>query len=158
MNNTALYPGSFDPFTLGHKTIVDKSLEIFDTVIIAVGVNNKKSSFFSTKKRIALINKVYGDNPNVKVVTYEGLTSNFCRTNNIKYIVRGLRNIHDFEFEREIAYINNSLNNELETIFLLTPSEYVIISSSTVRELLTFGGDPMKFMPSEIDIKDLMDR
>lgn len=156
MNNTALYPGSFDPFTLGHKTIVDKSLEIFENVIIAVGVNNKKSSYFSTEKRIALIHKIYGNNPKVSVVTYEGLTSDFCKENNIKYIVRGLRNIHDFEFEREIAYINTSLNRELETIFLLTPSEYVIISSSTVREILTFGGDPMQFMPSEIDLNDLL--
>ena len=156
MKKVAIYPGSFDPFTLGHKSIVENSIGIFDEVIIAIGHNNNKSGYYSVEKRMELINKVFGSNPKVKVTSYEGLTSDYCKANNINYIVRGLRNIRDFEFEREIAQINQTLNDNLETIFLLTPIETSIISSSTIRELLDMGGDPMKFMPEELTITDLM--
>ncbi len=155
MAKTAIYPGSFDPFTLGHKAIVDKSLDIFDEVIIAIGYNNKKHGFLPVAKRQALIEKVYHSNHRVKVISYEGLTSDYCREQKITHIVRGLRNIRDFEAEKEIALINTMLNSNLETVFLLTPSDTALISSSTIRELLELGGDPMQFMPKEINIEDL---
>ena len=155
MSKTAIYPGSFDPFTLGHKAIADKSLKIFDEVIIAIGYNNKKSGYYSIEKRKELINKIYCNNPNIKVIDYTGLTSDICDKYDTKHIVRGLRNIRDFEFEREIAMINNSLNSNLETLFLLTPSETSAISSSTIRELLELGANPMQFMPNELTIEDL---
>lgn len=155
MKKVAIYPGSFDPFTLGHKSIVINSLGIFDEVIIAIGVNCKKSGYYNIEKRKELIEKVFKNTPKVKVISYEGLTSDYCRDENITYIIRGLRNIRDFEFEREIAQINQSLNNKLETIFLLTPAQTSIISSSTIRELLEMGGNPMKFMPEELTFEDL---
>ena len=155
MSKTAIYPGSFDPFTLGHKSIVDKSLDIFDEVVIAIGYNINKKGYYSISKRKELINKIYGNNPNVKIIDYTGLTSVLCEKLDIKHIVRGLRNINDFEFEKDIAIINSSLNENVETIFLLTPSEMSVISSSTIRELIELGGNPMKFMPSELTIEDL---
>ena len=155
MKKVAIYPGSFDPFTLGHKSIVDNSLGIFDEVIIAIGFNNKKCGYYTVEKRKELILKVFNNNPKISVISYEGLTSDYCRDNNITYIIRGLRNIRDFEFEREIAQINQALNDKLETIFLLTPAQTSIISSSTIRELLDLGGDPMRFMPEELSIDDL---
>lgn len=151
----ALYPGSFDPFTLGHQVIVNKSLGLFDKIIVAVGTNTKKSGYFSVEKRLELIAKVFKADPRVEIVSYSELTYEFCRKHDIRYVVRGLRNIHDFEFEREIAYINQMFNRELETIFLLTPSDHTVISSSVVREILSFGGDPMSFMPKELSLEDL---
>lgn len=155
MRKIAIYPGSFDPFTLGHKYIVEKSLDIFDQVIIAVGHNVKKTGYYSIQKRIELIEKVFKNNSNIKTVSYTGLTSDFCKEHEIKHIIRGLRNIRDFEMEREIAQINSSLNPNLETLFLLTPAETSIISSSTIRELLELNGNPMKFMPNELTLEDL---
>lgn len=155
MKKIGIYPGSFDPFTLGHQSIVEKALDIFDEVIIAIGYNNKKSGHYSIEKRIKLIEKVFASQPKVSATKYTGLTSEFCKEQKIKHLIRGLRNSHDFEIEKEIAQINKRLNTNLETIFLLTSSETSLISSSTVREVLELGGDPMQFMPKELTIKDL---
>ncbi len=155
MGAKAIYPGSFDPFTQGHKEIVDKALLIFDHVVIAIGYNIAKSGHFSLEKRIELIQKVYANNPRVSIVSYTGLTSVYCAQNGISHIIRGLRNGKDFSYEKEIALVNKSLDHSIETVFLLSDSDKSLISSSTVRELLCFGADPMQFMPKELTIDDL---
>lgn len=155
MVNYAVYPGSFDPFTLGHKLIVDKALLLFDKVIIAIGENSQKRSFLEIEQRELLINKVYVGNRRVEVTHYSELTADFCRKRNIKHIVRGIRNVGDFEFERNIAQINQRLYASLETVFLMTPPEFSEISSGIVRDIIYHGGDPMQFMPEEITIDDL---
>lgn len=151
----ALYPGSFDPFTLGHKVIVEQSLRLFDEIVIAIGANINKKSFLSVEKRIELIEKCFNGNSNVKVISYTGLTAEYCRANNINFIVRGVRNTVDFEFERSIAGVNKKLNPNIENIFLMTPVEYSEISSTVVREILINGGDPSEFMPKEISLEDI---
>ena len=155
MEKIALCPGSFDPFTAGHQIIIDKSLMLFDTVVIAIGVNNKKKSFFSLEKRISLIEKVYAGNPRVEITAYDNLTADYCRQNGIRFIIRGIRNVGDFEFERNVAQINKRLFEPLETIFLMTPPEFSEISSSVVREILEHQGDPTQFMPDRISLDDL---
>lgn len=158
MKKIGFYPGSFDPFTMGHQSIVEKSLGIFDEIIIAVGYNINKAGYYSVDKRIEIIEKVFFDCPQVSVISYDGLTSDFCKRHDIKYLIRGLRNSRDFEIEKEIALINNQLNPNLETIFLLTSSDKSLISSSCIREILELGGNPMQFMPSELTLEELMCR
>ena len=121
MNKIAVFPGSFSPFSLGHKAVVDSALPLFDKVIIAVGNNPKKNQYFSIKKRLKWINDVYKNMPNISVERYEGLTVDFCKTVNANFIVRGLRDSHDFKFEKNIAQMNKKLNAEIETIFIITP-------------------------------------
>ncbi len=151
----AIYPGSFDPFTLGHKLIVDKGLLIFDKIIVGLGENVNKKTYFSLEKRESIIRKVYEGDPRVEVVHYGNLTADFCRDNGINFIIRGIRNVGDFEFERNVAQINQKLNPVLETVFLMTPAEYSEISSTIIRDILIHGGDPMQFMPKGIRLEDL---
>lgn len=151
----AIYPGSFDPFTLGHKAIVEKSLAIFDRVVIAIGYNCNKRGHFSIEHRKALIEKVFDGVDGVEVVIYEGMTAHYCKENNINFIVRGVRNFADFETERDIAELNSLLAPSLETIFLMTPPELGKVSSSAVREFLLHGTDPMALMPEELTLDDL---
>ena len=156
MEKIALYPGSFDPFTLGHQLIVDKSLTLFDKVVIAIGENNNKRTHFSQSKRINLIRKIYKDNPRVEIAAYNKLTADYCKERAINFIVRGIRNVGDFEFERNIAQINKRLNHKLETVFLMTPPQYSEISSSIVRDILLHGGNPLQFMSKGITMDDLL--
>lgn len=150
----AIYPGSFDPFTLGHKVIVEQSLRLFDKIIIAIGDNIAKKPFISTERRIELIRKCFKDNNRIEIVVYKGLTAEYCRINDINIIIRGVRNTVDFEFERSTANVNQKLNNKLETIFLMTPVEYSEISSTIVREVFINGGNPSMFLPDEISVED----
>lgn len=150
----AIYPGSFDPFTLGHKVIVEKSLKMFGSVVIAIGINDKKSGFITVEKRIELINRIYGNDPRVEVLSYKGLTIDFCKENNIGVIIRGVRNFIDFEYERSISNINNSLSSDIDTVLILTPPEVSDISSSVVRELLFHGRMPSEFLPPEFTVED----
>lgn len=150
----AIYPGSFDPFTLGHKVMVEKALKMFDSVVVAVGINDKKSGFISVTKRLELINRLYDKNPRVEVVSYRGLTVDYCKENGIGVIVRGVRNFIDFEYERSISNINGQLASDIDTIMIFTPPEISDISSSVVRELLFHGKMPSEFLPSEFDVKD----
>lgn len=154
-NKIAIYPGSFDPFTLGHKLIVDKGLLLFDKIVIGLGENVNKRTFIPLRKREAIINKVYGRDDRVVVVHYDNLTADFCRDNGINFIIRGIRNVGDFEFERNVAQINMRLNPSLETVFLMTPPEYSEISSTIVRDILVHGGNPLQFMPDGITMDDL---
>ncbi len=145
----AVFPGSFDPITLGHCEIIEKACEIFDEVIVSVGNNSDKNYKFSLNKRLKFISDEFINNPKVFVEKYEGLTVDFCKNKNIKHIVRGLRNPADFEFEKKIALFNNSLEN-IETIFFLTSPNNAFISSSMVREIMDNGGNFKKFVPNSV--------
>jgi len=147
----AVFPGSFDPITLGHCEIIEKACEIFDEVIVSVGNNSEKNYRFSLNQRLKFISDEFINNPKVYVEKYEGLTVDFCKNKNIKHIVRGLRNPADFEFEKKIALFNNSLEN-VETIFFLTSPNNAFISSSMVREIMDNGGNFKMFVPSSVMI------
>ncbi|MEE1097981.1 MAG: pantetheine-phosphate adenylyltransferase [Bacteroidales bacterium] len=148
----ALFPGSFDPITKGHKSIVERALPMFDKIVVAVGTNTAKNSVFPLEKRIEWIEKTFAQYDNVEVVTFNSLTVDFCREIGAKYILRGLRNSTDFQYERNIARINQELDSEIETIFLMTKPDDAAISSSLVREILSFGRDVSQFIPEEIEI------
>ena len=145
----AMFPGSFDPITIGHCEIIEKACEIFDELIVSVGNNSDKDYKFSLDQRLKFISDEFKNNSKVYVEKYEGLTVDFCKTKNIKHIVRGLRNPADFEFEKKIALFNNSLEN-VETIFFLTSPNNAFISSSMVREIIDNGGDFKKFVPNSV--------
>jgi len=145
----AIFPGSFDPITLGHCEIIEKACEIFDELIVSVGNNSDKDYKFSLDQRLKFISDEFKNNSKVYVEKYEGLTVDFCKSKNIKHIVRGLRNPADFEFEKKIALFNNSLEN-VETIFYLTSPNNAFISSSMVREIMDKGGNFKKFVPNSV--------
>ena len=145
----AIFPGSFDPLTLGHCEIIKKATQVFDQVIVSVGNNSEKKYMFSLDQRLDFISSEFESNPLVTVEKYDGLTAEFCKTKNIKHIVRGLRNPADFEFEKKIALFNNSLG-EIETIFFLTSPNNAFISSSMVREIIENGGNYKKFVPESV--------
>tara|TARA_B100001287_G_scaffold99151_1_gene83404 strand:- start:8309 stop:8761 length:453 start_codon:yes stop_codon:yes gene_type:complete len=144
-----IFPGSFDPLTLGHCEIILKATEVFNKVVVAVGNNPKKKYMFSLNKRYEFIKKEFRNHDRVYVEKYEGLTVEFCKKKRIKHIIRGLRNPADFEFEKKIALFNNSLEN-VETIFFLTSPNNAFISSSMVREIIDNGGDYEKFVPKSV--------
>ena len=145
----AVFPGSFDPITLGHCEIIEKACEIFDEVIVSVGNNSDKNYRFSIDQRLKFISDEFINNSKVYVEKYQGLTIDFCKNKNVKHIVRGLRNPADFEFEKKIALFNNSLEN-VETIFFLTSPKNAFISSSMVREIMDNGGNFEKFVPNSV--------
>lgn len=152
MKRIAVFPGSFDPITLGHRSIVLRALPIFDEIYVAVGINMEKRSTFDLKDRIAWCEAVFKDYPQVKVESYEGLTADFCKKVGARTIIRGLRCGSDFEYENMIGHANKRLHPELETIFLLTESELVGVSSSVVRDIYKNGGDTSKFLPLEVKL------
>ncbi len=144
---TALFAGSFDPFTKGHKDIVDRALNsIADEVVIAIGVNYNKKYMFSLDERIAAIKDIYINVPRVRVESYEGLTTDYARKINADFLLRGVRSVKDYEFERDIAEVNKKLTG-IETVLMLTSPELSCISSSVVRELLSYGKDVKEFIP-----------
>jgi pantetheine-phosphate adenylyltransferase len=142
-----IFPGSFDPFTKGHESIVMKALEVFDEIIIAIGVNSKKQSFFSLEKRKNHIESLFDDR--VQVISFEGLTVDLCKKMNCKHLVRGLRDVKDFEYERSIAQMNRALY-PIETIFFLTDIEFSSINASIVREIAINGGDITPFVTNPV--------
>jgi pantetheine-phosphate adenylyltransferase len=154
MKKIAVFPGSFDPFTIGHEAIVKRALSLFDEIIIAVGGNALKKSYFSLTTRKEMISKVFKNEPRVKVDHYEGLTVDYCRKNNAKYILRGLRTAADFEFERAIAQVNRAMAPDLESVFILSVPEHTPINSTIVRDIIRSGGDASMFVPSSINLKD----
>jgi pantetheine-phosphate adenylyltransferase len=153
MENIAIFPGSFDPFTIGHESVVLRALPLFDKIIVAVGYNSAKSGFFPLEKRIKWIEAIFENEKKIEVQSYEGLTANFCKQVGAKYLLRGLRTAADFEYERAIAQMNNLLDNDIETVFLLTKPEHSPISSTIVREVIRHGGDASQFVPKQIDLK-----
>ena len=152
MTKIAIFPGSFSPFSIGHKSIIDRALPMFDKIIIAIGINSEKNQYFSIEERIKWIEDVYINNPKINVKFYEGLTVDFCYKEKAKYILRGLRDSHDFKFEKNIAQMNKELNNTIETIFLIAPAEISHISSTIIRDIIKNGGDVSKFIPKQIKI------
>ncbi len=150
MKRIAVFPGSFDPITRGHESIIKRAIPIFDKIIIAIGANIEKVNYFSIEKRIGFIKKVFRNYPMIEVVEYTGLTIDLCDRVKAKYILRGLRTSADFEFERSIGQVNKKLKPDIETIFLLTLPEHTALNSSVVRDILRHGGDASQFIPEDI--------
>ena len=148
----AIFPGSFDPITLGHFDIIKRSLPLFDEIIIAIGVNADKKYMFSIEDRKRFIQESFANEPQVSVITYEGLTIDLCKKFGAKFILRGLRNPADFEFEKAIAHTNRRLS-KIETVFLLTAAQTSFISSSIVRDVIRNGGDYKILVPESVKIK-----
>lgn len=142
----AIFPGSFDPFTVGHASIVKRGLPLFDEIVIGVGVNESKRSLYSYEERVRAIRELYADEPRIRVVSYADLTVDLARRENAGFILRGLRSVKDFEYERDIAMMNERLSG-IETVLLFTEPQYSSISSSVVRELIAFGKDVKEFLP-----------
>jgi len=154
MKKIAVFPGSFDPFTIGHETIVLRALGLFDEIIIAVGANALKKSYYSLETRKKMITKVFRNEPRIRVDHYEGLTVAYCRKNDAQYILRGLRTAADFEFERAIAQVNRAMALDIESVFLLTVPEHSPVNSTIVRDIIRSRGDASMFVPSSINLKD----
>jgi pantetheine-phosphate adenylyltransferase len=152
MKRTALFPGSFDPFTAGHLNILRRALTMFDEVVVAVGINQDKRGFFEMPKRLQIINQATAGIPGVSVIQYDSLTIDLCRKLGIKHVVRGVRNMIDFETERSIADANRRLAPEIETIIIPTAQEFAHISSSAVRDILKHGGDYSAFIPKGVKL------
>jgi len=148
----AIFPGSFDPLTLGHHDIIMRGITLFDELIIAVGINADKKYMFTIEERLGFITRAFKNEPKIKVLTYEGLTVDFCEEVNADFILRGLRNPADFEFEKAIAHTNRKLS-EIETVFLLTSSGKSFISSSIVRDVIRNGGDFSSLVPDTVKVK-----
>lgn len=153
MSRIAVFPGSFDPITKGHESIVKRALPLFDKIIIAIGTNSeKKDAFFSLEKRIQWIKEVFKNETKIEVCEYAGLTVDFCIKKEARFILRGLRTSADFEFERAIAQTNRFLRPEIDTFFLLTSPEHTHITSTIVREVIKNNGDASIFVPDSIDL------
>lgn len=149
----AVFPGSFDPFTKGHESIVRRVLPLFDNVIVAIGINSHKNYYFPLEKRKEWIRKVFADEKKVSVESFTGLTIDFCRKMNAKFIIRGLRTTTDLEFEKAIAQMNKTMANEIETLFILPTPELSAINSTIIRDIVRNGGDASPFVPAAIDLK-----
>jgi pantetheine-phosphate adenylyltransferase len=152
MEKIAVFPGSFDPITLGHVDLVHRALPIFDKIIIAIGENNQKKSLFSLEQRINWLNSVFENNKRVEVGFFENLTADYCRKIGATYLLRGLRNASDFDYEKTISQLNYIIGNGLETFFLISRPAYSHISSTIVREIIKGGGNASPFIPEAIKI------
>jgi pantetheine-phosphate adenylyltransferase len=149
----AVFPGSFDPFTIGHESVVRRALDMFDKVIIGIGLNTTKIRFISIEKSTEGIKKVFADTAGrVEVKVFKGLTVDFCRKENSRYILRGLRTAADFEYERAIAQTNKAMYPEIETVFLLTLPQHTHVNSSIIREIIKQGGDVSQFVPKNYNL------
>lgn len=147
----AIYPGSFDPVTYGHIDIIERASDIFDELIVAVLNNKAKTPLFSVDERVNILNKVLVSLPNVRVLSYEGLLVDFAVSNGAGVVVRGLRAVTDFEYELQLAQTNSVLNSGVDTVFLTTSLKYAYLSSSTVKEVASYGGDISKFVPPYVE-------
>ena len=152
MKKIAVFPGSFDPITVGHEYIVNKASELFDEVYVALGTNTSKKYMFSKDQRMNWLKDVFKNNDSIHVIEYSGLTVDLCKKLEARYLLRGVRNTIDFEYERSIAQMNSKLNPDVETIVLFTKEEYSAISSSIVREIFKNDGDISEFVPKTVDI------
>lgn len=149
----AVFPGSFDPFTVGHQDIVQRALPMYDKIIIAIGYNSNKNGFFTLEDRTKWIKKAFENESKVEVSSYQGLTVDYCNKVGANFILRGLRTASDFEYERAIAQMNKKMHDHIESVFLLTAPEHTPISSTIVRDILRHGGDASEFLPKGIEIK-----
>ncbi|MDH6308254.1 pantetheine-phosphate adenylyltransferase [Dysgonomonas sp. PFB1-18] len=152
MKKKAIFPGTFDPFTIGHHSLVKRSLELVDEIVIAIGKNEAKKSFFSLDSRIEMIELLYSNEPRIAVDTYDNLTVDYAKNINANFIIRGIRSVNDFEYEKTIADMNRKISG-VETVILFTEPELTHISSTIVRELLRFGHDVSQFLPEGMVLK-----
>ena len=152
---TAVFPGSFDPITIGHVSLVKRASKLFDKVIIAIGVNTSKNKLFPLELRIKWIKQVFKDNKKVEVSEFNGLTVDFCNQVGAKYIVRGIRSPSDFDYEKTIAQLNSEMNKKIETILFISKPKHTHISSTIVREIIRVKGDASMLVPPEVDLKAL---
>ena len=150
MKRIALFPGSFDPITKGHESVVRRSAVLFDEIVVAIGENIDKQYMFSLEKRKSWIENTFSDLNNVKIAAYKGLTVDFCKSINAKFIIRGLRSSIDFNYEKSVALMNNTLSSDIETVLLFTDPKYSMISSTSVRDIIKNNGDCSKLIPNEI--------
>ncbi len=153
MPKIAVFPGSFDPVTRGHEDIISRAAPLFDKIIVAIGQNQDKKSFFSIGKRLDFLKTIFKHVPNIVIEKYSGLTVDYCREVGAQYILRGLRTSADFEFERSIAQVNKKLYPEIETVFFLTLPEFTALNSSVVRDILRHGGNVDQFIPQGLELK-----
>ena len=144
-----IFPGTFDPFTIGHQSLVDRALTLVDEIVISIGINSAKKTYFSLEERVASIEQLYRSDPRVKVMLYDSLTVDFAKRIDARFILRGIRTVNDFEYEKYMADVNRELTG-IETFILFTEPEYTHISSSIVRELLQYGKDISRFVPQEV--------
>ena len=154
MKRIAIFPGSFDPFTIGHESIVQRAIPLFDQIVIMIGYNANKKSFFPIEKRLKWINQVFKDEKNVEVRTHEGLTVDFCKEVGAQYILRGIRTSSDFEYERAIAQVNKKMHPEIESVFLLTLPEHTPVNATIIRDIVSHGGDASMFLPNGLDMNE----
>jgi pantetheine-phosphate adenylyltransferase len=150
MQRICLFPGTFDPVTLGHTDIIDRALPLFDKLIIGIGRNSSKVPMFSEEQRQNWIREIYRENPKVDVVVYEGLTVDCCRKAGAHFILRGIRYVNDFEYEKAIADMNRSLDQNIETVFLTCLPQFTSVASTLVRDVLKNGGDVSQFLPTAV--------
>ena len=155
MKKIAVFPGSFDPITTGHVDLIKRALPLFDEIVVAVGVNSQKKCLFSLEQRLSWLEDVFKDEANVKVGHFEKLTVDYCHRINAKYLIRGLRNASDFDYEKTISQLNNILGKGIETLFLISKPEFSHISSTIVREIIKGGGDATPFLPGEIRVGEI---
>ncbi len=150
MQRICLFPGTFDPITLGHVDVIKRAVSLFDKLVIGVGINSSKQPMFTVEQRTTWIKEIFADDPRIEVTGYEGLTVNYCKEIGANYILRGIRYVADFEYEKAIADMNRMLSHEVETIFLTCAPQYSTISSTIVRDVIRNGGDVSLFIPKEI--------
>ncbi|HYV91196.1 MAG TPA: pantetheine-phosphate adenylyltransferase [Chitinophagales bacterium] len=151
MKKIAVFPGSFDPVTIGHIDIINRGLPLFDHIIIGIGENSQKKYLFPLEKRIGWLKKIYEFEPKISVESYTGLTIKFCESHNAQFILRGIRSAGDFEFEKAVSQTNRVLSRNIETIFILSNPSLSVVSSSIVRDVIVNGGDASPFIPEEIE-------
>lgn len=154
MQRVCLFPGSFDPVTKGHIDIIQRSVNLFDKLIIGIGINSNKQPMFSAEQRVRWIQETFVHDPRIEVVSYEGLTVNFCKQIGAQYILRGVRYVSDFEYEKAIADMNRMLESSVETIFIPCSPEFSTISSTLVRDVIRNGGDVHQFVPDSVTWRD----
>lgn len=145
-----LFPGTFDPVTLGHVDIINRALPLFDKIVVGIGVNSAKNPMFSAAQRMAWFNEIYKDEPKVESTTFEGLTVDFCKNIGAKFILRGIRFVSDFEYEKSIADANRTMDRNIETVFLTGEPLYTSVASTIVRDILKNGGDASPFLPDAV--------
>ena len=150
--STAVFPGSFDPVTIGHVDLVRRATRLFDKVIVGVGSNSEKKYMFTEERRIQMTTEAFSGIERVVVMPYSGLTVDFCKKNHAHFIIRGIRGASDYEFEKSISVVNHSLNSEIETVFLLSDPKHESISSTIVRDIIRNGGDARPFLPPNVTI------
>jgi len=150
MQRICLFPGTFDPITLGHVDIIRRAAGLFDKLVIGIGTNSSKTPMFSLEQRIQWMSEIFAEEPHIETVTYEGLTIDFCRRIGARYMLRGIRYVSDFEYERAIGDMNHALAPEIETIFLTSSARHASISSTLVRDVIRNGGDARQFLPDVV--------